>query len=432
MASVACPTCSYPNDKNFRFCQQCGYARRVQQHDHAQTLKAPVDLVEIHRRKQDLELRALSTPYAKQKTALEKEFMTFLLQTSPGRDLTTATPDDVITFLIWKDNFGKTVVHRNHCEHLGNKRAHLCGCPKRLAFGTVDSVVGKLRAIFNQWGRTLEDTRLPGYGNPAASHDVHSYVKMVREEQLSAQIVPTQAEPFFIRDLVAISELILKRLQQQLSPIQLYIASRDHAFFKGQFFAGDRAGDFCTVKTREVLYLPRKEGLLFNHTLTKSLRNGTTNLFALKRHANVRVCPVAAIEMYIKMCDLLHIPIREGFLFRSTSQSGEVRPSHFESSAVQARLNCYVADLPSIFDQRRVTLHGLRNGCAISLALAGVDRAVIMEHVGWRTTATANHYMKLHQVMTPGGASDILAHLALDWGELYRQRNDMSEFTQAF
>ena len=109
-------------------------------------------------------------------------------------------------FLIWKDRFGKTVVHKELCPHFSNKTALSCGCPKRLAFGTVYSLVGNLRALFGQWGSTMEDTSLPGYGNPIASWKVNSHVKSIREEQLRARVVPTtQAEPFFIQDLVAIA-----------------------------------------------------------------------------------------------------------------------------------------------------------------------------------------------------------------------------------
>jgi hypothetical protein len=35
-------------------------------------------------------------------------------------------------------------------------------------------------------------------------------------------------------------------------------------------------------------------------------------------------------------------------------------------------------------------MHGLRSGCAISLALVGAELLVIMQHVGWKTSATIN------------------------------------------
>jgi integrase len=224
-------------------------------------------------------------------------------------------------------------------------------------------------------------------------------------------------------------------MQQPLSPIQLfqlYVASCDQAFFKCQFFAGDRAGDLTKVKTKSLLYLPRKEGLLFNHTLTKSFRQGTPNVFALKRHHDLRICPVTTIEAYVKLCDLMHIRIREGYLFRSTNQSGEVLPSPVEPAAIQARLTSYAAELPTIFGQRRPSLHGLRHGWAISLALVGVELPTIMDHVGWRTSATANHYIKLQQVLYPGGASEILSHIALDLGTCIDNRTKFPDLLKHF
>ena len=82
-----------------------------------------------------------------------------------------------------------------------------------LAFGTVDSLIGKLRSIFADWGRTLDDSAFPGYGNPAASGKVKSYLTAMREEQLLAGVVPAQAEPLFITDLAAITQEILRRLK---------------------------------------------------------------------------------------------------------------------------------------------------------------------------------------------------------------------------
>lgn len=58
------------------------------------------------------------------------------------------------------------------------------------------------------------------------------------------------------------------------------ISQRDQAYLKTLFFAGDRAGDLGRMKTEEMLYFPNKEGLLFNHVLTKSLRDGTSNLLS--------------------------------------------------------------------------------------------------------------------------------------------------------
>ena len=79
-----------------------------------------------------------------------------------------------------------------------------------------------------------------------------------------------------------------------------------------------------------------------------------------------------------------------------------------------------------------VTLHGLRSGCAISLAMSGVDLQTVMDHVAWKTPSTARHYLRMEQVIRSGGAGDSLAELPLDLVELYRKQNELTGFTRAF
>ena len=298
MPSVSCPRCRYPNDETFRFCQRCGYERHTVPAAISSPLKAPVHFNLIERRKKELRDRHASTPYTRQKSSLEKELTGFLSRLTPRRNISCAIPEDVVSFLIWKDSFGKTRIHRDECRLFGD-----CTCPKRLAFGTVDSVIRKLRSIFSAAGKGGDDSSLPGYGNPAASKLVKEYLAAVRIEQLESRVLPSHADPFFISDLAAVAEHIGSRVNKKdFSSSQLFILTRHQAFFKTLFFAGDRAGDLGRVKTQELLYFPRKKGLLFNHVLTKTLRDGTSNLFSLKHYKrDLSLCPVKAIEIYISV-----------------------------------------------------------------------------------------------------------------------------------
>ena len=63
------------------------------------------------------------------------------------------TAQDIVKFLIFKDTSGRTVVHSLPCP----KRD--CRCPKRLAARSVDSTLGRLRAIFNKVG-SANDSKL--------------------------------------------------------------------------------------------------------------------------------------------------------------------------------------------------------------------------------------------------------------------------------
>ena len=129
-----------------------------------------------------------------------------------------------------------------------------CNCPKRLAFGTVDSLIGKLRAIFVEHGRGSKWHSLLNVGNPAANWSVKRYLQDVREEQLKARVVPRQAEPVLLDDLMHISCRIHEQLLQSsvFTPSHIYILARDQALFKCLFFAADRASDLLNLKTVDV------------------------------------------------------------------------------------------------------------------------------------------------------------------------------------
>jgi len=68
----------------------------------------------------------------------------------------SASPTDINPFLAWKDRHDKTVVHSDGCSDSHLQSTSKCKCPKRLAFKTVNSNIGKLRATFKETGRCGE------------------------------------------------------------------------------------------------------------------------------------------------------------------------------------------------------------------------------------------------------------------------------------
>ena len=246
---MACPKCSYANDELFRFCQQCGYVRKdVQEHGTGgPSKKLKVDKSKISERLAQLSQHRGSLRYVKQKTALGCEFVDFLSHLATSKMLASALPEDATAFLVWKDRGGKRRVHLPECLHLFSQNAStsFCGCPKRLAFGTVDALIGKLRAIFAEHGRGTEWQSILNFGNPAADRSVKRYLADVREEQLKARVVPRQADPISQGDLVILARHIHFKMLHcaTLTPSQIYIFARDQAIFKVLFFAGDRAAD---------------------------------------------------------------------------------------------------------------------------------------------------------------------------------------------
>ena len=154
-----------------------------------------------------------------------------------------------------KDRNGRTQVHKNGCNFLGQKGVHQCGCPLRLSYKTVDSYIGKLRAIFHAIGRTGEWDQRLDLGNPATDNSVKDYLRVVTMERLQARIQLKEATPFFIDKLDRlVSHIERSMVSSSISPTHRFILARDQAYFKAVFFSGDRPGDMGQVEVPEILF----------------------------------------------------------------------------------------------------------------------------------------------------------------------------------
>ena len=202
-----------------------------------------IDISKINKRVEELNAVREQKSYERQKTALEVQLSGFLTSLPFAKTLKSATAHDIIKFLVWKDKGGRTKVHTVACSHMGRGQGWPCKCPCRLAAGTVDSLIGKLRAIFISAGMGgVWDDNL-GTGNPASHRSVKAYLQAVKEEQARAWVHP-KATPSFLDKLLQISQFIVISMRKlENSPIDLYLLGRDLCFFSVDFFAGDRSSD---------------------------------------------------------------------------------------------------------------------------------------------------------------------------------------------
>ena len=159
-------------------------------------------------------------------------------------------------------------------------------------------------------------------------------------------MLPQQAEPFFVHDLMILCSKIEGVLKgPDIDPTHVFIYARDLAYFKLHFFSGDRPSDLSHILTEEIMRFPQHKGLLFNHVFGKTLRSGDSNIFGIQRHPNVTLCPVKGIDDYMAVSHALGISLTSGYLFRTTQ--GNVVNSHpFPSDAAEVRLKTYLTDLP--------------------------------------------------------------------------------------
>ena len=124
------------------------------------------------------------------------------------------------------------------------------------AAGSVDSTLGRLRAIFNKLRRANDS-------NPVAHPLVKDYLKFIREEQAGLAITPFQKFRLFFgkfRQLIAhLRDLCSGSVS--LSRAGKYALVRDATFFTVDFFTGDRASDLGGLQSCNVFRL--KTGRVF-------------------------------------------------------------------------------------------------------------------------------------------------------------------------
>ena len=146
-----------------------------------------------------------------------------------------------------------------------------------------------------------------------------------REEQLQARITPKQTVPLFLPKLLLLARFLNRKIAaHSINSSGLFILARDQTFFKTFLFSGDPGSDLGMVKTEEILRFPQNDGFLFNHVCWKTPRDGTSNVFGIRRHLNPESCPVKAIETYVAVASELRISVTNGYLFRPKNPRGHI------------------------------------------------------------------------------------------------------------
>ncbi|KAI4365376.1 hypothetical protein MLD38_021365 [Melastoma candidum] len=119
--------------------------------------------------------------YENQKRRDWNTFGQYLRDHRPPLSLSRCSGAHVLEFLRYLDQFGKTKVHTLQCPFYGHPNPPSpCPCPLRQAWGSLDALIGRLRAAFEENGGNPE-------ANPFAARAVRLYLREVRDSQAKAR-----------------------------------------------------------------------------------------------------------------------------------------------------------------------------------------------------------------------------------------------------
>lgn len=122
--------------------------------------------------------------YESQKRRDWNTFQQYLPNHKPPLTLARCSGAHVIEFLKYLDQFGKTKVHVTGCSYFGQPNPPSpCACPLKQAWGSLDALIGRLRAAFEENGGKQES-------NPFGTKAVRIYLREVREGQAKARGIP--------------------------------------------------------------------------------------------------------------------------------------------------------------------------------------------------------------------------------------------------
>ncbi|KAL6979058.1 hypothetical protein U1Q18_020724 [Sarracenia purpurea var. burkii] len=130
--------------------------------------------------------RAAAPPsrYESQKRRDWNTFLQYLRNHKPPLTLGRCSGANVIEFLKYLDQFGKTKVHVTGCPYFGHPNPPApCACQLKQAWGSLDALIGRLRAAYEENGGRPES-------NPFGARAVRIYLREVRESQAKARGIP--------------------------------------------------------------------------------------------------------------------------------------------------------------------------------------------------------------------------------------------------
>lgn len=129
---------------------------------------------------------AAPSRYESQKRRDWNTFGQYLKSLHPPLALSRCNGTQVLEFLQYLDRFGKTKVHAQSCPFFGHPQPPApCACPLRQAWGSLDALIGRLRAAFEEHGGKPEC-------NPFGARAVRLYLREVRDMQAKARGIAYQ------------------------------------------------------------------------------------------------------------------------------------------------------------------------------------------------------------------------------------------------
>ncbi|CAC5395697.1 unnamed protein product [Mytilus coruscus] len=394
---ITCSRCAVTNDIDFKYCKACGFARANKATDYQDEMKKEEVLNKINNRISQLDAVLDSASYSKQKCSLKNEKEKFFIFLDSRKNINNASPEDIRKFLIFKEKGGKTQLHVTNCPLRIKHGLQVYKCPRTLASKSVDFLLGKIRALFRDEGRSGEWNPMFLMGNPAASHLLKKHLQVINQEQTNASISVKQATPLMFSKLGKLCRHLSYRVSVEVDPISKFLYARDLAYFSILCHSGSRGEDLGLLTADRCFQIPDSDGIFVSQTAGKVATLDNPRNFIVLPSKDSDICPVKNFKKYITNAKELSITLTEGYVFRIRDKgSRKIVNEPVTSSCMTERLKLHLNVL-KLYEGE--TSHSSRRRCAITLRMLRVNDEAINQHVGWGTKHMVDHYANVGKLI---------------------------------
>ena len=178
---------------------------------------------------------------------------------------------------------------------------------------------------------------------------------------------------------------------------------RDMAYIAVVFVTGRRCDDMENLLISQMVRFPGGRGIMFGFQFGKTLRDGSKNMFGLRRDdVTPEICAVRLMDDLDEYATNVGIR-REGNKFFTKIKNGRRLLENIPTDYMTERLRKYMKKAGMEVDQGRlsVSIHSLRAGGPLNKMLEGDSLKKVMFEAYWKNPKTAWKYIKLLEVMGP-------------------------------
>lgn len=174
---------------------------------------------------------------------------------------------------------------------------------------SVESLVGKVRALFRDIGRSGEWNTITSSGNPASAPVFNKHTNALTLEQTAHSVMTKQAVPLRFDKLSSLYRHLTYHMSVEKVIVTRYFLHSDIAYFAILCHSGDIAGDLALLTFERLFRMPQDKGILISEVAGKTASSDNSKNSVILSSTEMDTCPVQHLNAYASFIQGQHVTL---------------------------------------------------------------------------------------------------------------------------